>query len=218
MDTAMYIYLGFCAVIALGASFLATAIFASMIAAEAGKWWMLFWSGVFALIPGSLGAMVGSVTGPYDSIWGIVIGGGILYLVSIAGGIGIALSAPDMKRYVLEAPLVKEFFLKNFDALRSEKQDLITEPALETALANESWTAGQRHLIEHVLTDMSEVGHVIDSKTVSGLTVIPTGGAMLMMPTSRTKRVYGISKADLETYPERRQKKWQKWLDATTEG
>ena len=65
--------------------------------------------------------------------------------------------------------------------------------------------------LEHMLSEIDEIGHMVEGRSyltpTPGLTA--TGGVVYDVIAESGRR---ISRADIETYPERRRKRWAIWL------
>lgn len=114
-------------------------------------------------------------------------------------------------RYI--TPIVRTVALELFDEIDSDKSGIITDEEMKSALERLTLTSEERRALEYMRSNQSEAGHVIDSYTVTTYVWISTGsnGAGYMSPVVTTYYIYGISRSNLETYPERTIAKWQKW-------
>lgn len=114
-------------------------------------------------------------------------------------------------RYI--TPIVRTFALEHYDKIDTDRNGIITDEEMSAALSNLTLTQEQRQALEYMRSNQSEAGHVIDSYTTTTYVWISTGpnGAGYMSPVITTYYIYGISRGDLETYPERTITKWQKW-------
>ena len=114
-------------------------------------------------------------------------------------------------RYI--TPIVKSYVLANFDEVDANRDGIITDGEMESALTRLSLTGEQRQALEFMRSNQSEAGHVIDSYTTTTYVWISTGpnGAGYMSPVITTHYIYGVSRGDLENYPERTIEKWKHW-------
>ncbi|MBX9948837.1 MAG: hypothetical protein K2Y39_06730 [Candidatus Obscuribacterales bacterium] len=111
------------------------------------------------------------------------------------------------------APIVKAYVIEHFDEVDANRDGIITDGEMESALNRLPLTGEQRQALEFMRANQSEAGHVIDSYTTTTYVWISTGpnGAGYMSPVITTTYVYGVSRGDLEHYPERVIKKWKEW-------
>lgn len=114
-------------------------------------------------------------------------------------------------RYI--APIVRTYALEHFDEVDANGDGIITDGEMEMALSRLPLTGEQRQALEYMRANQSEAGHVIDSYTTTTYVWISTGpnGAGYMSPVITTTYVYGVSRGDLEHYPERVIEKWKEW-------
>lgn len=111
------------------------------------------------------------------------------------------------------APIVKAYVIEHFDEVDANHDGIITDGEMESALNRLPLTGEQRQALEFMRANQSEAGHVIDSYTTTTYVWISTGpnGAGYMSPVISTTYVYGVSRGDLEHYPERVIEKWKQW-------
>ncbi len=110
------------------------------------------------------------------------------------------------------APIVQTFVLEHFDDIDGDRDGTITDEEMGTALSRLSLTNEQRQALEFMRNNQSEAGHVIGSYTTTTYVWISTGnGGGFMSPVITTTYIYGVSRGDLEHYPERVIEKWKQW-------
>jgi hypothetical protein len=110
------------------------------------------------------------------------------------------------------APVVRTFVLEHFDDIDGDGDGTITDSEMDTALSRLSLTNEQRQALEFMRSNQSEAGHVIGSYTTTTYVWISTGnGGGYMSPVITTTYIYGVSRGDLEHYPERVIEKWKLW-------
>ncbi len=111
------------------------------------------------------------------------------------------------------APIVRTFVLEHFDKIDVDRDGTITDEEMGTALSRLSLTNEQRQALEFMRSNQSEAGHVIGSYTTTTYVWISTGpnGGGFMSPVITTNYIYGVSRRDLENYPERVVEKWKRW-------
>jgi hypothetical protein len=114
-------------------------------------------------------------------------------------------------RYI--TPIVRAYVLANFHEIDTDDSGVITDEEMSTALSRLTLSQEQRQALEFMRGNQSEAGHVIDSYTTTTYVWISTGpnGAGYMSPIITTHYIYGISRRDLEGYPERTIEKWKHW-------
>jgi len=110
-------------------------------------------------------------------------------------------------------PIVRTYVLEHFDDIDTNKSGIITDEEMSAALERLQLTDDERRALEYMRSNQSEAGHVIDSYTSTTYVWISTGpnGAGYMSPVITTVYIYGISRGDLENYPERTIEKWKHW-------
>ncbi len=110
------------------------------------------------------------------------------------------------------APIVRTFVLEHFDEIDADRDGTITDEEMGNALSTLSLTNEQRQALEFMRSNQSEAGHVIGSYTTTTYVWISTGnGGGFMSPVITTTYIYGVSRGDLEHYPERVNEKWKLW-------
>lgn len=110
------------------------------------------------------------------------------------------------------APIVRTYVLEHFDEIDVDRDGTITDSEMGNALSNLSLTSEQRQALEFMRSNQSEAGHVIGSYTTTTYVWISTGnGGGFMSPVITTTYIYGVSRGDLEHYPERVAEKWKQW-------
>ncbi len=110
------------------------------------------------------------------------------------------------------APVVRTFALEHFDEIDVDRDGTITDSEMDNALSRLSLTNEQRQALEFMRSNQSEAGHVIGSYTTTTYVWISTGnGGGFMSPVITTTYIYGVSRGDLEHYPERVIEKWKQW-------
>lgn len=135
--------------------------------------------------------------------------GGIICASAYALTVGF-LSArleDQIRRLVHMAPRVLAYGLDHFQELDANDDGIITKEDLEE-LPKGTSTDGSE-LREHIASNLDEIGHVVDSDIST--TFVYTGGPSTL-PITYTHCRYGVSREDLQTYPERVRKKYQSWL------
>lgn len=110
-------------------------------------------------------------------------------------------------------PIVRTYVIDNFNAIDTDGTGVITDEEMDAALSNLTLTQEQRQALEFMRSNQHEAGHVIGSYTTTTYVWISTGpnGRGYMSPVITTHYIYGVSRGDLENYPERTIAKWQKW-------
>lgn len=109
------------------------------------------------------------------------------------------------------APHVETFGLTHFEQI-DNGDGTITDEEMDSALANLRLGNEELLLLNHMKSAQSDVGHVIGSYTTTTYVWISTGnGGGYMSPVTTTHYIYGISRADLESYPARMVEKWKHW-------
>lgn len=142
------------------------------------------------------------------------VSGVIGFLVTFAPALHLVLTGKQQASYLRQiAPTVKEIGLANFAEVDQDGNGTLTTK--EIALALEKLGVDpkdRRRVLKHIHDEISEVGHVIDSYTTTGFIFIsnPKGGGM-MVPTTTTHYVYGVSRADLESYEAKIIHKYRRW-------
>ncbi len=105
------------------------------------------------------------------------------------------------------APAVSRFLLFAFDSLDGDKDGLLTAQDLHKA-AGAAEDADAEHLLREAAGAMEDIGHVTASRQEVVGCVSPVGG----MPQVVRIDTYGINRADLQSYVDRLQTKYGKWL------
>lgn len=122
-------------------------------------------------------------------------------------GSGTATHMRDM------APKVESFATARFAELDANHNNEISDEEMGAALSKLSLTAEERRALEHMRSEQSQIGHVIDSydTTTYIWTPIGTDGAGYFNPVTTTTYIYAISLQDLKAYPEKVTRKYQSW-------
>ena len=112
---------------------------------------------------------------------------------------------------VVEALAVKQFGPGLLPRIGSKAKDAISHQDLREALKKPDWSAAERRVLEHMLSEIDEIGHMVEGRSylspTPGLTA--TGGVVYDVISESGRR---ISSADIESYPDRRRKRWAIWL------
>lgn len=119
----------------------------------------------------------------------------------IAGVIGLGLmdSSAEAHRFKLARAASLEV-LAVFDKLSGGKEIIREEALVDAVKENDGFTPTQISAIQHVLTNIEEVGHVIDKVKRDVLISVPVAG-LSVLPTSQVFLTYAVSKEDLQNYP-----------------
>lgn len=143
----------------------------------------------------------------YVKTWGTIISitalfGGIIYGVIVSEAIKRRNEAKQQAAYHLAwCTPAHDFFLNRFDALDTDKDGLLTDEELAAA----SQIAGnpdEINFFAYARSYKDRIGHVIGTASHLETWVIPNGhGTRSLRRVYRN--IYGISKDDLSTYPDR---------------
>jgi len=106
------------------------------------------------------------------------------------------------------APAVRDYFAARFGSLDADGDQLIKREDLDRARADKNVDIHDETMLEQATSHLSEVGHVIGVRQEPTAVISATGG----MPIIIDVPVHGISREDLETYPQRLREKYQNWL------
>lgn len=142
------------------------------------------------------------------------VSGFIGFATGFAPALYLVLTGKKTAEYLRQiAPVVKKIGLASFAEADQNGDGTLTTKELAIALEQLSVDPrDRRRILKHIHDEISEVGHVIDSYTTTGFIFIaqPKGGGM-MVPTTTTHYVYGVSRNDLESYPDRIIHKYRRW-------
>lgn len=142
------------------------------------------------------------------------VSGVIGFATGLIPALHLVLTGGKWAEYLRQiAPVVKEIGLASFAETDLDGNGTLTTKELAITLEKLSVDPrDRRRILRHIHDEISEVGHVIDSYTTTGFIFIanPKGGGM-MVPTTTTHYVYGVSREDLESYPERIIHKYRRW-------
>ncbi len=139
-----------------------------------------------------------------------------MYCIAVAVSFVVpaAYNCTQTDRYralVVEALAVKQIAPGLLPRIGSKAKDAISHQDLREALKRPDWSDAERRVLEHMLSEIDEIGHMVEGRSyltpTSGLTA--TGGVVYDVIAESGRR---ISRADIETYPERRSKRWAIWL------
>ncbi len=138
----------------------------------------------------------------------------VSFLICFAPALFTLLTGKQTAEYLRQiAPTVKEIGLASFAEADQDGDGTLTTKELALALEKLGVDPkDRRRILKHIHEEISEVGHVIDSYTTTGFIFIanPKGGG-IMVPTTTTHYVYGVSRSDLESYPDRIIQKYRHW-------
>lgn len=110
------------------------------------------------------------------------------------------------------APRVQRFVERHFAALDKDGNGVIIEAELKQALSTMGLDSEEMATLKHIKDELSEIGHVIGTYTTTGFISMPMGSSgTMMMPTTTTHNVYGISAEDVPGYPARVIEKYKHW-------
>lgn len=110
------------------------------------------------------------------------------------------------------APRVQPFLKRHFAAIDKDGNGVITEAELKQALKSLGLDSEEMTTLQHIKNELSQIGHVIGSYTTTGFISMPMGNSgTMMMPTTTTHNVYGISAEDVPGYPARVIEKYKHW-------
>ena len=173
----------------------------------------LWLSGLFACLALSvLGAFFGFLAGMmidlqfrlYDNtnIWlGAVAGAGSYFAVeAIIAAFSAKGIAKGIRLQKQIAPAVAEYAMKRFASIIDVGSGVIKVQDLTDDSANSE-------LLDQLRLYHSEIGHVIDSYTTTSFIM----AGKVMVPTTVTHYVYGVSKEDLLSYPGRVASDYSRW-------
>jgi hypothetical protein len=209
---------GFLALLVLGLCFIVGMLPAS--AVEGGAAPVLIWGVVAGLIMGAFSAWMGWMFGDMEfrsdrsPRIAAAVSGIAAFVVTMWLPVTTYTNGHDYAIYARQiAPIVRTYVLENFDQIDVDHSGVITDGEMDAALSNLTFTDEQRRALEFMRSNQSEAGHVIDSYTTTTYVWITTGpnGAGYMSPIITTTYIYGVSRGDLEHYPERVIEKWKLW-------
>jgi len=173
--------------------------------------WGIFWSAVALAVLGAfygfLGSIVFSVATDNFSMGLLpgIIGTTIAFFVielAIAAWSAKGIAA-DIRLQRNMAPAVSEYALTRFSDI-VDGGDVIKQEHITAALNGGN---SNTELLAQLQAHIDDIGHVIGTYTTHG--VIMAGS--VMVPTTTTHNIYGISKADLQSYPERISAIYSRW-------
>lgn len=165
---------------------------------------------VFAFLYWLVGDVISNFQSPTIPWMAAVLGWGLHLLPASL----MSLDGATYRKLCAEAPAIAADGLRLFDRLDQNADGLVNQYDLESAPSMQSFSERDLQVIEHLKSELEEVGHVIDRVSTTVLTPIPMAtGGMILLPNQQSRNVYGISRDDLKTYAERRRKKWKAWLD-----
>lgn len=115
--------------------------------------------------------------------------------------------------YLAHANRVRAWGLANFDRITSADRDYITSSDLERVLRNSATLDEDRRIIGWLIDHMREVGREMEVFRTYSVSIDVT-----VVETPITNQVYGISRSDFESYPERARRETVVggWLPANT--
>lgn len=115
--------------------------------------------------------------------------------------------------YVREmAPEVRAYGLEFFNVLDTSAEGVISEEELETSLSRLNYDDSNYTALSFISSNKSDVGHVVGQKAHTTFVWQSTGKGTGYMRTIITyTNIYAISRGDLETFPDRMNKKWKHW-------
>lgn len=144
---------------------------------------------------------------------------GAIVVAALAAIATFAMPARTLMNGASDARLHREWSVKaqafgqqNFDAIDTDGSGMIVDAELASAVQRLRLTGEERELLIYLRAQQGEAGHVIDSHSSTTLIWIGNGrGGGHFSPVTTTTYVYGITRQDLEGYPQRVQHKWRKW-------
>ncbi len=172
---------------------------------------LIFWGALVAGFAGAATALFAASLGARRETFVV---GGCSAFVTFLPTLFVMLtgnSTADFQREM--APKVVSLASARFDELDANHNGDITDEEMKTALANLSLTGEERRVLEHMRTEQSEIGHVIDSYDTTTYVWIPIGdsGGGYLSPVTSTTYVYAINRQNLQGYLAKVTEKYKHW-------
>ena len=109
------------------------------------------------------------------------------------------------------APRVVTLAERYFATIDSDHNGIVIDGELKQAITSMRLDSEEMAVLKHMRTELSEVGHVIDTYTTTTMTWTPIGKGGMMLPSTTTHNIYGIDQSDLASYPARVVEKYKYW-------
>jgi hypothetical protein len=187
-------------------------------AAPGGRMPILLVTAIVAVLPAGLFGMMGSLEAMrHDQNWIIWLCAAFGFFNCWIPAIFACFGGDEYRDIVRRAPDITTFGIKHFDVLDVDKDRVVSKSDLSTAASRGEWDEWERGILDDMSARFDDIGHKIGSTSVSSVTVIPMGGNLMPMASSRSVSVYVISPDDLRTYPSRMRTKWKRWLEPSRE-
>lgn len=134
----------------------------------------------------------------------------VLTMLIGLSGCGPALHERQMQEYqrqLLQATQARDFGLANFELLDANKDGLLSETELSSAIEREAVPEKQA-LLKYILENRAAIGHVIGSEEYDCVDTLiypdfNGGFTYQYVPGKATRYFYSISADELRTYPQR---------------
>jgi hypothetical protein len=172
--------------------------------------WGIFWSAVALAVLGAVYGFMGSIVlsiatdnlsmSFLPGIIGTTVAFFVVELVIAAYSANDI--AEDIRLQKHMAPAVAEYALTRFADIVDVDGGVIKKEHIEAA-----FEGGNTELLAQLQSHIDDIGHVIGSYTTHGFVMVGS----VMVPTTTTHNIYGISKADLQAYPERISAIYSRW-------
>ncbi|MBP9091206.1 hypothetical protein KBI23_09265 [bacterium] len=182
-------------------------------AVENGPTSLVIYGMVVGLVMAVVASFLVSISTDSDSMVGTIVAAVVVFAATVYYPADTLINGHQYAANVrVMAPVVRKIGLERFGDIESHGNGLIVEADLDKAVSGLTLTGEELSALSHMRSNLSDVGHVIDSHTSTTYVWISTGnGGGYMSPIISTTYTYGINRADLESYPQRMIEKWKNW-------